>query len=303
MRRLKKLQVVSFSFIFILVMQFMVQGQESMVSGKFTKAEKEKFYKALRDVGTKDEDKDTWPIIESVFKSDEAGLRFLGIEILTGKAKTTSKTRTKIIPFLATVVMEDECYLIRGKAMHAIARYTEMDIVVKAITKMLTDEHKFNRQCAMEIITEKKITKAMPALKEAVVQEKDRILKGRMEETIALLKKWSRQPIEEKEDETDKLLKQLNDSDAQKRLIAAGQIQINADEFLGSEKAIETLFKAYEKESVRDNKLEMLGTLVVIGEENEKVISLLKRETSSKDAEIRDIAKKILEDIILNSGQ
>lgn len=289
MRYVKNLQVICLGFIFIL--QFI--GQGTMAFAESTKAENA-FFEALRVVGTKSEDKNTWSIIESVFKSDKVGLRYLGVRMLSGRVGAISKS--KIIPFLAKVVMEDKSDRVRGNAMQAIANYTKMDIVVKAITKMLTDKDDFNRQVAMEIIVEKRLRKAIPALKEAVINEKDTILKRRMGEAIKLLEQQKR-PAQKEDMESNRWIKQLDNPNPQKRLIAAGMIQIDANKFLGSEEAIEALLKAYKNESVKNNKLQILGTLAIIGEKNKKVISLLKRETSSKDAKIREIAKEILKEI------
>lgn len=290
MRHLKVLQVISSGLVFILVAQFVGQGQGSV--------DKKSFFNALRVIGTEREDKQTWPIIEEVFKSDEVGLRLVGIKMLSGRAKGIPKSRSEIIPFLAKVAMEDKNHGVRGRAMNVIAKYTKMGIVVEVLTEMITDEDEFNRQCALETIAERRVTKAIPPLKEAVVQEKNKKLKKKMAEAITLLEKRKH---EEDDAELNRLLKQLKDPDPQKRHTAIAQLQVS--EFEDSEKAVETLIDVYAKEDVTGNKMETLATLALIGKNDDDVISLIKEESNSPDKDIRDVAKALLDELIENKMQ
>lgn len=259
--------------------------------------EKEKaFSEALRIIGTDKETENTWTIINESFDSNPLFI----IRQLSGRARGIPGSRTKIIPFLVNVAMNHKAATVRLHAMRAISDYPEMEGVSEAIINMLKDEEQWNRQRALEVIIEKRLKNAIPTLKEAAAKEENESLKEGMEEAVKYLQKVKGGPKEALTDELNSSIKQLSSPDPQERAIAATALEIAHYEGPYKEKAIKALLKAYNKETVKQNKMQILASLSLMAEDDKRVISLLKKELASKEVDIRNLAEEILKGISVN---
>lgn len=251
---------------------------------------------ALDEVRTGRDNEKTWEIINTELDS---GSYFI-IRMLSGIAEAQPDKRSKIVPILINAAINNTNSGARGHALNYIRAYPEFPGVQGAIVRMLKDEERWNRQRALEEVKRLRIKKAIPTLKETVITERDGILKQQMAEAIEYLQKVKGGPKEAIEDEVNNFIKQLNSADPQERLFAAANLGGTGYNSPHKERIITALLKAYDKESLRENKINMLSSLLTIDPENKHVLSLVRRESKSKDAEIRKLSEEILK---VNSQQ
>lgn len=174
-------------------LQLTTWGNEEVNLNKDVSGKDTEFFRALDVVGTSREDKDTWKVLEELFSSDDYGRQWVAIRFLKGRAWGIPESRPKIISFLADVAVNTRDSGTCLRATGVIADYRDMEGVdealASALRKLLKDKDRFIRSCAIDMALYDRLEIAIPILKEAMPQEKDKRLKECMAETIASLEK------------------------------------------------------------------------------------------------------------------